>query len=120
MDQILPFHCEPTIYEGYVRDARDYVHLAVQVIEPNAWPADCCCRPQLRKKRAAASKNPPILLQANGLLPPAEQRGFAYPWGIAIQDMEVVCLTERQSLRAPFCFLPSISLLSDRVAGKGA
>lgn len=30
VDQILKFHCEPILYEGYITDARDYVKLAVE------------------------------------------------------------------------------------------
>ena len=28
MDQILPYSCEPTIYEGVMQDAKGYVQLA--------------------------------------------------------------------------------------------
>lgn len=31
IDQILPFHCDPTIFEPYSRDARDYVRLAEEL-----------------------------------------------------------------------------------------
>ncbi|KAL4432878.1 hypothetical protein ABPG77_008204 [Micractinium sp. CCAP 211/92] len=53
VDQILPCHCSPELYEGWVKDARQYVQLAVA---------------------------------ANGPLP--GERGFAYPWAIALADME--------------------------------
>ncbi|GAB4818061.1 hypothetical protein N2152v2_005107 [Parachlorella kessleri] len=53
IDQVLPFHSHPRIYESCVQDARGYVKLAAT---------------------------------ANGPLP--EPRGFDYPWGIAVQDME--------------------------------
>jgi hypothetical protein len=55
VDQILPCHCEPTIYESCVKDARGYVALAEH---------------------------------ANGPLPPPGRRGFAYPWGAALQVLE--------------------------------
>lgn len=29
VDQILKYHCDPKLYEDYVKDARDYVQLAV-------------------------------------------------------------------------------------------
>ncbi|KAI7840089.1 hypothetical protein COHA_006218 [Chlorella ohadii] len=53
VDQILPHHCDPTLYESCVRDARAYVQLATT---------------------------------ANGPLP--AERPAAYPWGVALRDMQ--------------------------------
>ncbi len=53
VDQILPHHCHPRIYESCVQDARVYTQLAIET---------------------------------NGPLP--EERGFAYPWGFALRDMD--------------------------------
>lgn len=53
VDQILPHHCDPTLYESCVRDARAYVQLATT---------------------------------ANG--PPPAERPAAYPWGVALRDMQ--------------------------------
>jgi len=38
VDQILPSHCTPRIYEAFLRDARDYVALAEQANGPIARP----------------------------------------------------------------------------------
>lgn len=54
MDQILPHHCDPVLYEACMRDARGYVQLATA---------------------------------ANGPLP--AERPAAYPWGVALRDMQV-------------------------------
>ena len=40
IDQILPHPGDPTLYEGYIRDARDYVRLAEEVNGPVARPVD--------------------------------------------------------------------------------
>ncbi|PRW58531.1 poly-gamma-glutamate biosynthesis [Chlorella sorokiniana] len=53
VDQILPHHCDPVLYEACVRDARAYVRLATD---------------------------------ANGPLP--ADRPAAYPWGVALNDMQ--------------------------------
>ena len=39
IDQILPFPSPPTIFESYVRDAREYVGLAEAANGPIARPA---------------------------------------------------------------------------------
>ncbi len=38
IDQILPFHCDPTIFEPYSKDARDYVRLAEKLTGPIPSP----------------------------------------------------------------------------------
>lgn len=39
VDQILPYHCDPQIYEGYITDARMYVQLAVEANGPLPPPS---------------------------------------------------------------------------------
>ncbi|MGB6066316.1 MAG: CapA family protein [Desulfomonilaceae bacterium] len=38
IDQVLPHHSNPVLYESYVKDARDYVHLAERVSGPIPKP----------------------------------------------------------------------------------
>lgn len=40
IDQILPYPCDPSLYESYVKDARDYVSLAEQVNGRVPHPVD--------------------------------------------------------------------------------
>lgn len=40
IDQILPHPCNPRLYEGYVKDARDYVELAERMNGPITKPVD--------------------------------------------------------------------------------
>ena len=41
IDQILPYHADPVLYEDYIRDARDYVRLAEEASGPIAQPVNC-------------------------------------------------------------------------------
>ena len=41
IDQILPYHNDPVLYEDYVRDAREYVWLAEDANGPIPKPVDC-------------------------------------------------------------------------------
>lgn len=41
IDQILPYHTDPVLYEDYIRDARDYIRLAEDASGPIPVPADC-------------------------------------------------------------------------------
>lgn len=41
IDQILPFHNDPVLYEDYIRDARDYVRLAEDANGPISRPVTC-------------------------------------------------------------------------------
>ena len=41
IDQILPYHADPVLYEDYIRDARDYVRLAEEANGPVAQPVSC-------------------------------------------------------------------------------
>jgi poly-gamma-glutamate synthesis protein (capsule biosynthesis protein) len=40
VDQALPFQCEPTLYEDYVKDAREYLRLAEEANGPIARPVE--------------------------------------------------------------------------------
>lgn len=94
VDQILPHHCSPELYEGYVRDARTYLQVCAQ-----SWLCvSFCCRSGVGPgSPIAAPRHPPfphpapalpqLAEAANGPLPP--ERGFAYPWGFALQVMQV-------------------------------
>jgi poly-gamma-glutamate synthesis protein (capsule biosynthesis protein) len=41
IDQILPYHADPVLYEDYIRDARDYVRLAEKTNGPIQQPVSC-------------------------------------------------------------------------------
>jgi poly-gamma-glutamate capsule biosynthesis protein CapA/YwtB (metallophosphatase superfamily) len=41
IDQILPYHNDPVIYEDYIRDARDYIRLAENTNGPIQKPVSC-------------------------------------------------------------------------------
>ena len=41
IDQILPYHTDPVLFEDYIRDAREYIRLAEDASGPITVPADC-------------------------------------------------------------------------------
>ncbi len=41
IDQILPYHADPVLYEDYIRDARDYIRLAEDANGPIRQPVSC-------------------------------------------------------------------------------
>jgi len=41
IDQILPFHNDPVLFEDYIRDARDYIRLAEDANGPIKQPVSC-------------------------------------------------------------------------------
>ena len=41
IDQILPYHTDPVLFEDYIRDAREYIRLAEVASGPIPVPADC-------------------------------------------------------------------------------
>jgi poly-gamma-glutamate synthesis protein (capsule biosynthesis protein) len=41
IDQILPYHNDPVLYEDYIRDARDYIRLAENTNGPIQKPVSC-------------------------------------------------------------------------------
>ena len=41
IDQILPYHNDPVLYEDYIRDARDYIRLAEDATGPIRKPVSC-------------------------------------------------------------------------------
>jgi poly-gamma-glutamate synthesis protein (capsule biosynthesis protein) len=41
IDQLLPYHTDPVLYEDYIRDARDYIRLAEDANGPIRKPVSC-------------------------------------------------------------------------------
>ncbi len=41
IDQMLPYHNDPVLYEDYIRDARDYIRLAEEANGPLQKPVNC-------------------------------------------------------------------------------